>query len=116
MATLTEKEIFSQFIGKSVNEDFYIMFTQSPRGYVLHIPARITDDMFGITDLLRDYWSYSGIDLDLVLSVEQEVIVSGFLDKMRYSAAGHGRPSVRVMKPTQQELRVARRILQYITV
>ena len=113
---LTEQEVFSTFIGKPLNEDFSAMFTPSPRGYVLHIPSKITEDMFGITDLLRDYWSYSGIDLDLVLSVEQEIIVSGFLDKMRYSAAGHGRPSVRVMKPTQQELRVARRILQYITV
>lgn len=113
---LTEQDVFAPFIGKPVNNNFSNWFKASPRGYSLHIAAKYCDDMFGTTASLRDYWDCCGIDLDLILTLEQGVIVSGFVDKLRCSSSGHGRPSVRVLKPTQQELRIARRILQYITI
>jgi hypothetical protein len=72
-------------------------------------------ELFGITDRLKWMWKYSGVDLTIYLTVEDGVIIKAHLYKAKEGCGGHGRSVSSVLTETQQELRVARRILEYIT-
>lgn len=120
MATLSEHDIFVPFIGKAVNRDAFDELARENRnGYVIYI-SRYLDkshyqELFGVTDSLKEKWEHSGVDFNLLLSLDGDIITKGCLDKYRESGGGHGRPVVHVLTPTQQELRVAQRIMNYIT-
>lgn len=68
---------------------------------------------FGLTDKLCDRWMYSGTEFNIYLDMDGETIKRCIVDKFRTSEAP--RPGTKVLEPTQQELRIARRILEYIT-
>lgn len=117
---LTEKEIFSAFIGATIDKQTFNKVACKNGGQYLICNADYISDpqlreIFGVTDALEEKWGYSGIDFSLHITIEGDTISKGHLDKYRESCGGHGRPIIRVLTPTQQELRIARRILQYIT-
>lgn len=120
MNKLTEKEIFSQFIDKAVNTDTFAKVAYKNGSEYMICNADYIDDpqyceLFGITDLLKWKWQYSGVDFTIYLTVEDGTITKAHLYKAKEGCGGHGRSTSSVLTETQQELRVARRILQYIT-
>ena len=120
MAKLTEKGIVDQFLGKSVNHEAFANVAHKNGGKYLICNADYIDnsqycELFGITDWLKDKWGYSGVDFTIFLTVVDGIIAEGHLYKCKERGGGHGRPIISVLTETQQELRVARRILQYIT-
>lgn len=120
VSKLLEQDIIAPFIGKAVNLDAF-----NKVAYKNHDSYRISnadyiDDtqyckLFGITDRLIEQWEYSGVDFTLYLTVDDGVITKAYIDKLRECGGGHGRPITKVLSISQQELRIARRILQYIT-
>ena len=120
MRKLTEVEIFSPFIGKIVNQETFSNVAHKNRDQYLICNADYIDkpmycELFGVTDRLKELWGYSGVDFSMYLTVEDGIITNARVDKYRERAGGHGRPAITVLTTSQQELRVARRILQYIT-
>ena len=126
MKKLNEQEITLSFEGKTVNEDnFCKIFRKNCDGYVAYCNdfSKEQLDLFGITEVLLESWSYSGVSFSVYVFVKDGRIVvsdtyynSTHLSKYKSTCcAGHGRPSGYDLMPTQQELRIFRRIMEYIT-
>ena len=120
MSKLTERDIIAPFIGKSVNPETFSKVVYTNHGSHRISNADYIDDpqcceLFGITDWLKEQWEYSGVEFTMHLTVEDGIITKAYLDKLREFCGGHGRPITKVLSISQQELRIARRILQYIT-
>ena len=120
MQKLTEQEIFAPFMGKVVDRKVFDKLARdNGKEYVIYSSRYLNDpqlrEQFGITDRLKEQWEYSGVDFNLYLCLEGDIITKGHLDKYREGGGGHGRPVIRPLKETQQELRIALRILSYIT-
>ncbi len=121
MVKPTEKDIVIPFIGKAVNQEHFnnIGYHNDGNNYLIcnadYIEKPQFVDMFGITDRLKEMWGYSGVEFCLCLTLDNCTITKCHIDKIRYGGIGHGRPVTHVLSVSQQELRVARRILQYIT-
>lgn len=116
---LTEKSIFALFLGKEINKERFTALAKSSLDeYIIYNSRYLSDphlrELFRVTYKLQEHWECSGVDFDLHISLDGDIITRAFLDKTRESGGGHGRPVVRALKVTQQELRVARRIMQYI--
>ena len=73
-------------------------------------------NLFGITSILFEGWGCFGIELSIFINTKDNRIESCGIDKCKYSCGGHGRPSVKVLKPTQQEIRIFKRIMEYIAI
>lgn len=121
MAVLSEKDIFTPFIGKSVLKDVFDELSQhnGADNYLICNVDYIDDshycERFGVTDRVKWKWKYCGVDYTIYLTVEDGVIKDGHLYKSKEGGGGHGRPSSCVLAPTQQELRIARRVLDFVT-
>ena len=120
MARLTEREIFAPFIGKAVNERFTELIWHEFEGvHILHNHEWIDNpalrEQFGVTDKLYEDWLYRGIEYELHLPVDDREVLGCYVEKFRQGCCGHFKPNIHVLTPTQQELRIARRILEYIT-
>ena len=72
-------------------------------------------ELFGLTDTLYDSWDYRGIDFRVNVYTEQGRVVRCEIRKYKYTHIGFDRPSCNELTPTQQEIRVFRRIMEYIT-
>ena len=120
MNRLTEQGVTGLFIGKQVNPETFSNVAHEHRGKYLicnvdYIGKPMYCELFGITDRLKEMWEYSGVDFTMHLAVQDGNIAKAYLDKLSVRGGGHGRPITNVLSISQQELRVARRILQYIT-
>ena len=73
-------------------------------------------DLFGITSTLLERWGFSGIEFSVFINIKDNEVESCGIDKCKYFCGGHGRPTVKVLQPTQQELRIFRRIMEYVTI
>ena len=121
MSNLTEKDIFNLFIGKAVNlETFSKVAYQNGSEYMICNADYIDDpnycELFGITERLKWMWKYSGVDFTIYLTIEDGIITKAHLYKAKEGCGGHGRSTSCVLTVSQQELRIVRRILQYITI
>lgn len=115
MTTLNEHNIFQSYIGRKVyEENFKKVFKQNRLSRYIAYCSDFKGD-FGITDSLYERWELGGIDFRVIVTLSEGVVEIGAIDKYREGQHGHGRPLVHVLKPTQQEIRVARRILDYVT-
>ncbi len=124
MATLTEKDITSQYTGRTISQESLARCANrngtgsDPVVYIVYSCRFLYDrelrELFGITDKLKDLWERRGTDFNVCIHLREDRIVSCSIDK---SHEGDGaRPSGgHDLKCTQQELRIARRILDYIT-
>ena len=121
MNKLTEQGIISPFIGKTVNSEAFTKVAYKNGSEYMVCNADYIDDpqyceRFGITDRLKWKWKYSGVDLTIYLSVEDGAITKAHLYKAKEGCGGHGRSTPCALTESQQELRIVRRILQYITI
>lgn len=117
---LTEKEIFSLFIGSAIDPQIFSKVAYKNWDKYLICNADYIDnpqlcETFGITDRLKWVWGYSGVDFTIYLTIEDSTITEGHIYKAKEGCGCHGRPTSKVLSVSQQELRVARRILRYIT-
>ena len=124
MTPLSEKEITSQFIDCVINAEALKRCANrngtgtNPVVYIVYSCRFLYDrellELFGVTDKLKDLWERRGTDFNVCIHLREDKIVYCGIDKLN---EGDGaRPSGgRDLKCTQQELRIARRILDYIT-
>ena len=123
MPAILEKDLAESFIGKEINgenlttcamcnrkdpeSDEYIIYSCS---FMYKLDLK---DAFGVTDKLKDLWERRGTEFNIHLYVSDSKLVSCKIFK--YKESSGARPSLTTPKCTQQELRVARRILDYVT-
>ena len=115
---LTYSDIVSPFSGRQVNMDkFNRIGSIGPVSHSIYSGTWMEDpeyrNLFGLTEKLHERWLYSGIEFNIYLNMDGDTIKRCIVDKFRTSEAP--RPDTKVLEPTQQELRIARRILSYIT-
>lgn len=120
ISKLTEKELFASFIGASIDpQAFSKVAHKNWDKYMICNADYINDpqlcEAFGVTALLKERWGYSGVDFTIYLTIEDSTIKEGHIYKAKEGCGGHGRPTSKPLSVSQQELRVTRRILQYIT-
>lgn len=121
MQKLTEETILSPFIGKTINRSVFdsLVWSVYQQQYTLRNCEYMDDprlcEQFDITERLRKLWYYNGINLNLTLFFDEDLILAAYIYKYREGAGGHGRPIIRELTPSQQELRVVRSIMQYLT-
>ncbi len=119
MKTLDDIVLAQSYAGKlyDMNRLLRVSYQSRDDRYIAdcHSYRKELLDMFGITSILFDGWGYSGIELSIFINIKDNRIESCGIDKCKYSCGGHGRPSVKVLKPTQQEIRIFKRIMEYIT-
>ena len=129
MARIDEHEVFARFIGEMVNEQHlleigypngagYGSYDDSKEYIIAHVDYYESDGyikQFRLTPALIERWDYSGIDFRVYLYVKDGVITGGHIFKYKEtSISSHYRPSGYEVTPTQQEIGIARRILEYI--
>lgn len=119
---MNPSDITSQYIGKPINPENLSRCAQrngpnqEPVVYIVYSCGFLYDtqlrEIFGVTAKLKDQWERRGTDFNVCLQIADGKIVSAQIDK--YHESDGARPSVRSLKPTQQELRIAQRILSFI--
>jgi hypothetical protein len=122
MKDLNPSNITSQYTGKTISPENLSRCAQrngtdrEPAVYIVYSCGFVYDarlrEIFGVTDKLKDQWERRGTDFNVCLQIADGKIVSAQIDK--YHESDGARPSVRSLKPTQQELRIAHRILSFI--
>jgi hypothetical protein len=71
-------------------------------------------ELFGITPRLYEKWRYFGYDFTVYIYVQGDFIKDCKIFKYRETYGGHGRPCGYELIPTQQEIRIFRRIMDYV--
>ena len=123
MKKLNECEIAQGYIGKPINAERLLKFFHANgkhNGHDQYISYCEQFDnekcaLFNITSTLTEYWGYYGIEFHIYLNIENNQVFNCAISKVKYTGGYHGRPSVHVLTPTQQEIRIFRRIMDYIT-
>ena len=123
MTQLAEKDITSQYTSLPVNLGNLARCAnkngtgREPAVYIVYSCRFLYDqqlrELFGVTDKLKDQWERRGTEFNVCLQITDGRIVTCGIDK--YSESGGARASCQYLKCTQQELRIARRILDYVT-
>ena len=129
MARIDEQKMIAEFVGNPIKKEAFgkIAF---PNGsgdgdysdceeYIIYNDAYWDDDelknIFKITPILAERWEYSEVDLRLYVYLKDGVFVGGYIFKYKdTTCSSHYRPTGCELTPTQQEIRVVRRILKYI--
>ena len=120
MKRLDDYEIAQSYIGKSVNFDKLLTaFTENGDGgeeYVAYLDQFNNHQcsLFKLTPTLSDRWGYYGIQFSVFLDIKDNKVYSCEIEKYRESE-GFGRPQTYVLTLTQQEIRIFKRIMDYIT-
>ena len=119
MVNITEQDIISPIIGKPVCLDglgFYAKKNGDGSEHIIYICDLMYDqklrELFGITDKIKDRWERRGTYFNIYLYLDDGVVRKCSIRKE--SEGGGARPSGSSLKLTQQELRIANRILQFI--
>lgn len=126
MKRLDELEIAQGYIGKTFNrENLLAVSYQNGTSYPEKHPRFISDcyhykqeflELFGITPLLLESWGYRGIEFSVYVYIADGMITGCKIFKYKNTyCGGHGRPSGSELLPSQQEIRIFRRIMDYIT-
>lgn len=120
MANLTEEALIAQYIGGLIHtEHFAKCATKNGDSgeYIVYSCGYLYKpelcEAFGVTDKLKDLWERRGTEFNIYLCISDGYLTSARIFK--YTESGGARPSISTPKCTQQELRIARRILSYVT-
>ncbi len=120
MQKLNEIEIAQSYIGKTydIKKLLTVSYQNGDNRYKVDCYNYRKEllDLFGITSALLEKWGCYGIEVSVFINIKDNKIESCGIDKCKYSCSGHGRPTVKVLKPTQQEIRIFKRIMEYITI
>lgn len=129
MARINEHEVFARYIGEKINSNRlaeiarangngYGDYADSKEYIVAHVnyyDVKQYQELFGLTSALTDRWDYKGIDFRIYLYVRDGIITGGHIFKyVNTSESSHYRPTGYETDATQQELRIAGKILNYI--
>ena len=124
MANLTGHDICAPFIGKTVHTEHLTKCARRNRQtedgdeYIVYSCLFLYDqqlrEQFGVTDKLKDLWERRGTEFNVYLCLNDGKISSCSI--IKYTESGGARPSMTTPKCTQQELRIARRILEFVTI
>ena len=68
-------------------------------------------ELFGVTPRLNETWKYYGTDFSVYIDLKEGTIKDCRIYKARVTWSGHCYPN----KATQQEIRIFKRIMDYIT-
>lgn len=115
MIKLNDQEIAKTYIGKPYSIDKLLEVARPNREN--EYMACYVDlskeylDLFRITPLLDEKWKYYGVDFTVFIDVENEAIKDCRIYKSRDTWGGR---SI-VLTPTQQEIRIFKRIMDYVT-
>ena len=123
MSNITEKEILTLFVGNPVCTDRLTRCAhkngsgKDPAEYIVYSCGFLYDqelrELFGITDKLKDLWERRGTEFNVYLYITDNILTAAKI--LKYTESGGARPTMTTPKCTQQELRIAQRILNYIT-
>ena len=115
MERLDKYKVAQSYIGMSVDmEKFEEVFTENGYSYIAY--CRGFYGKFGITNALYDRWLYKGIDFRVNATLEDGKITKCSIFKYEDSSGGCcGRPQGGEASPTQQEIRIFKRIMEYVT-
>lgn len=124
MPVLTDQEIYIPFIGHAVHVENLARCAhrngsgREPAEYIVYSCGFLYDkelrELFGVTDKLKDLWERRGTEFNVYLYIADGILTNCHI--LKYTESGGARPSMSTPKCTQQELRIVRRILNYITV
>ena len=116
MIKLTEHDIKQAYIGKPYNEErFTEIFNKAGTFYPSHCD-RHSKWKFDITPALYIGWEQRSIDFKIQVSVKDGAIFHCSITKYKDNDSGlYVRTAVRELTPTQQELRLLKRVMEYIT-
>ena len=116
MIMLTEHDIKQAYIGKPCNEvRLAEIFNKAGTFYPSHCDRHIKWK-FDISPALYIGWEQRGIDFKIQASITDGMISHCGIIKYKDNYSGlYARATVRELKPTQQELRLFKRVLEYIT-
>ncbi len=120
---IDRKQISGLYIGKRVNSSHFTALFRANGSYmgndmyIAYCPSYDKEMRvkFGITDLLYASWEYRGIDFRVNVYTKNGIVADCDILKYKEGGGGHGRPSGHYLIPTQQELRIFRRVMDYIT-
>ena len=124
MKKLDEWEIAEAYIGKKCNKERISSLchdngvcSDGDNMYIAYCYYCDEDECkaFGITDILYDKWDYNGIDFRVNIFTKDDAITQCNIFKYKETSEGFGRGSGYELLPTQQEIRVFRRIMDYVT-
>lgn len=123
MKQITEQDILNAFIGHSICMNTLTKCAQKNREtakgteFIVYSCRFLYDktlrEVFGVTDKLKDLWERQGTEFNIYLYISDGVLTAANI--LKYTESGGARPSMTTPKCTQQELRIARRILEFIT-
>ena len=128
MAKLVEHEVFAAVVGERVNDGRLEQLGVSVGAgtgnyedcthYLLTRPEQWDDShrrLFRITPALTSGWQNGDIAFGVQLYIKDGCIAGGRIIKYKETCTECGlRPSGYEMAPTQQELRIAKRVLEYL--
>lgn len=124
MKKLNECEIAQSYVGKTINltELEKICFNNGDYEDTIEYIAYCCDfdeetlDLFKITPILYETWQYYGIEFCVYIYISNGIVnrCEIFKERQDYSSCC-GRYSGGQLLPSQQELRIFRRIMDYIT-
>ena len=120
MQNLTEEYLAELFSSSAVDLGRFNALASPNRGEFIIPSSRLMGDPqylepSGITERLHRLWDCNGINLNIHMQMEDGVISNIRIHKYREGSGGAGHPIIRDLVPDQQELRIVRRILEYIT-
>ena len=122
MERLSEYEVARSYVGKSVDcERLKEVFTENGYDYIAYC-GNLADDLcdkFGITNALYNRWLYGGVDFRVNIRFEDgkiDKIDNCSIFKYKDPSGGYSfKPQGYEASPTQQEIRIFRRIMEYVT-
>lgn len=121
MKKLNECEIAQGYIGKPINTEKLVQcFTHIDNdeyhAFCNNYYDEAESEIFKLTDALYTYWEDSGIDFRVILHVEDNKVITCKIYKHKDDLGGFcGRPISEDLVPSQQEIRIFKRIMDYIT-
>ena len=121
MSKLNECEIAQGYVGNTVNEEkllqcFTHIDNNEYHAFCNDYYGEKESDIFNITDALYAYWEDGGIDFRVILYIEGGKVITCKIYKHKDDLGGFwGRPISEDLVPSQQEIRIFRRIMDYIT-
>ncbi len=101
---------------KEVNPDkLASLFSDNHNGeYIAYCAQDIPHEPFGITPILFESWEYKGIELNVYLHIKDNAITFVDVRKYRTVYESHYKSDYEELSPTNQEYRIARRVIEAV--
>lgn len=130
MIKLLEHEIFAEILGNEINmerlerigysngngHDSYSDSREYIISHVDYFDNAEYVEILRLTDTIKERWNTGNIDFSIYIYLKDGKVTGGHIFKYKETASScHLRPTGYEMEPTQQEIRIAKRILEYVT-